>query len=88
MTLAPSRLTPLTALPAGATVRIAEIRGGRALTHKLFSLGLRAGSQVRVLHQRGRGLVLSSAETRIAIGGGIADGLWVEDMRYPDHGRH
>jgi len=75
MTLAPSRLTPLTALPAGTTVRIAEIRGRRALSHKLFGLGLRVSSQVRVLHQLGRGLVLSSAETRIAIGGGIADRL-------------
>jgi ferrous iron transport protein A len=75
--IAPSRI-PLTALPTGASARIAEIRGGRALTHKLFGLGLRVGSQVCVLHHRGRGLVLSSAETRVAIGGGVADHLWVE----------
>ena len=80
MTLAPYRLTPLTALPAGTSARIAEIRGGRGLTHKLLGLGLRVGSQVSVLHQRGRGLVLSSAETRVAIGGGIADQLMVERL--------
>lgn len=80
MAPAPYRLTPLTALPAGATARIAEIRGGRALTHKLFGLGLRVGSRVRVLQQRGRGVVLSSAATRVAIGGGVADQLWVADV--------
>jgi ferrous iron transport protein A len=80
MALAPYRLTPLTALPAGASARIAEIRGGRTLTHKLLGLGLRVGSQVCVLHQRGRGLVLSSAETRVAMGGGVADQLWVADV--------
>jgi ferrous iron transport protein A len=74
------RLTPLAALPAGSWARIAEIRGGRGLTHKLLGLGLRVGSQVAVLHQRGRGLVLSSAETRVAIGGGIAEQLMVEPL--------
>jgi ferrous iron transport protein A len=71
-------LTPLAAVALGASARIAEIRGGRGLTHKLLGLGLRVGSDVRVLQHRGRGLVLSSAETRVAIGGGIADQLWVE----------
>jgi ferrous iron transport protein A len=73
-------LTPLATLPPGVSARIAEIRGGRALTHKLFGLGLRVGSRVLVLHRRGHGLVLSSAETRLAIGGGIADKLWVEPI--------
>jgi ferrous iron transport protein A len=83
MAAIPHRLTPLTALPIGASARIVEIRGGRALIHKMFGLGLRVGSQVAVLHHRGRGLVLSSAETRVAIGGGIADKLWVEPIVRP-----
>ncbi len=80
MAPAPRPATPLTAVPAGATAGIAEIGGGRALTHKLFGLGLRVGSQICVLHQRGRGLVLSTAESRVAIGRGIADQLWVDDI--------
>ena len=85
MAAVPPRLTPLASLSTGSLARIAEIRGGRGLTHKLLGLGLRVGSQVSVLHQRGRGLVLSSAETRVAIGGGIADQLMVET---PGCGRH
>jgi ferrous iron transport protein A len=80
MAAVPPRLTPLASLSTGSFARIAEIRGGRGLTHKLLGLGLRVGSQVSVLHQRGRGLVLSSAETRVAIGGGIADQLMVEPL--------
>jgi len=80
MAAVPPRLTPLAALSAGSLARIAEIRGGRGLTHKLLGLGLRVGSQVSILHQHGRGLVLSSAETRVAIGGGIADRLMVEPL--------
>jgi ferrous iron transport protein A len=80
MTLVPCQLTPLTALPEGGNARIAEIRSGRALTHKLLGLGLRIGSEVHVLHQRGRGLVLSRAESRVAIGVGVADQLWVADI--------
>jgi len=76
-------LKPLATIPAGDCARIAEIRGGRGLTHKLFGLGLRVGSEVRVLQRRGPGLVLSSAETRVAIGGGIAEQLWVEPLGVP-----
>jgi Fe2+ transport system protein FeoA len=73
-------LKPLTALSAGDSARIAEIRGNRALIHKLLGLGLRVGSKVAILHRRGVGLVLSNAESRIAIGGGIAEVLWVEPL--------
>jgi ferrous iron transport protein A len=80
MPAAEYRLRPLTDLSAGARVRIAEVRGGRAFTHKLLGLGLRVGSEVCVLQQRGRGMVLSSAETRVAVGGGVADQLWVAEV--------
>jgi ferrous iron transport protein A len=68
----------LSALPSGTEARIAEVRGGRGLARRLLGLGLRVGSDVRVLHHRGRGLVLSCGDTRIALGGGIADKLWVD----------
>jgi ferrous iron transport protein A len=90
MAAAPPRLMPLASLSTGSSARIAEIRGGRGLTHKLLGLGLRVGSQISILQQRGRGLVLSSAEIRVAIGGGIADQLMVEllDSADPQRGNH
>ena len=71
---------PMADLPVGAAARIAQIRGGRELSRRLLGLGLRLGSEVRVLHHRGGGLVVSSGEARVALGGGIVDKLWVEPL--------
>lgn len=71
---------PLLDLPAGTLARIAEIRGGRQLARRLQGLGLRVGSEVAVLHQRGQGLVLSAGGTRVALGSGIVEKLLVEPL--------
>lgn len=71
---------PMADLPVGVAARIAQIRGGRELSRRLLGLGLRLGSEVRVLHHRGGGLVVSSGEARVALGGGIVDKLWVEPL--------
>ena len=67
----------LAALPAGAAARLTAIRGGRELQRKLGALGLRIGSELRVEHRRGRGLVVAAGQSRIALGGGIVDKLVV-----------
>jgi ferrous iron transport protein A len=59
----------------GSRARIVEIRGGRELVRKLLALGLRIGSEIRVDHHRGRGLVVSAGTTRVALGGGVVEKL-------------
>lgn len=80
------RLIPLSDLPRGAAARIGQIRGGRALSRRLLALGLRLGSEIRVLHHRGSGLVVSIGETRVALGGGVVDKLLVEPRQDLDPG--
>jgi len=72
--------TSLSQLRVGQRVRIAEIRGGRDMTRRLLSLGLRVGTEIDVLHRRGRGVVVASAGTRIALGAGVADKLYVTPL--------
>jgi len=60
---------PLGELPTGVAGRIVAIRGGRELSRRLLGLGLRIGSEVRIEHRRGRGLVVSVGEGRIALAG-------------------
>ncbi len=67
----------LSALPVGARARIVEIHGGRELVRKLLALGLRIGSEIRVEHHRGRGLVVSAGAARVALGGGIVEKVMV-----------
>jgi len=78
---------PLADLAPGMSGRIVAVLGGRELSRKLLGLGLRVGSEVRVEHRRGRGLVVSAGETRIALGGSIVEKLLVEPRPSPpvDH---
>ncbi len=67
----------LAMLPVGRRARIVEIHGGRELVRKLLALGLRIGSEIRVEHHRGRGLVVSAGAARVALGGGIVEKVMV-----------
>ncbi len=75
-----AELNSLAELPLGATARIVRIVGGRDLSRRLLGLGLHIGSEIRIEHRRGRGLVVASGETRIALGGGIVEKLFVEPL--------
>jgi ferrous iron transport protein A len=74
----------LALLPVGTLARVVEIRGGRELVRKLLALGIRIGSEVRVEHHRGRGLVVSAGATRVALGGGIVEKLMVVPLAAAD----
>ncbi len=50
------------------------------MTRRLLGLGLRVGSEISVLHHRGRGVVLSTGDTRVALGGGVVEKLLVEPL--------
>ncbi len=78
-----SNLASLGSLSVGGQARIARIDGGRQLTRRLMGLGLRVGSEVSVLQHRGRGVVLASGDTRVALGEGIAGKLLVELLTTP-----
>ena len=45
------------------------------LIRRLLGLGLRVGMELDVVQRRGRGVVVASAGTRVALGGGVADKL-------------
>jgi ferrous iron transport protein A len=80
MASAGSNSVSLVDLPLGASARISEIRGGRKLARRLLGLGLRVGSEVAILHHRGRGVVLSTGDTRVALAGGVVEKLLVEPL--------
>ena len=65
-------LISLDLLPVGRHARIERLNGGRKMTRRLLSLGLRLGSEVDVIQHRGRGVVVASHGVRVALGGGIA----------------
>lgn len=72
--------TSLLAITQGHRARIAEIQGDRQLLRRMLSLGLRVGSVIDVLSQRGRGVVVSNQGSRVALGSSVARNLFVEPI--------
>jgi ferrous iron transport protein A len=71
---------PLSETPVGRKVRLVAIDGGRELTRRLLSLGLTIGTEVEVLHHRGRAVVVGNAGNRVALGAGMADKVRAEAL--------
>jgi ferrous iron transport protein A len=63
-------------LQVGKDALIAEIRGDRKLTRQLLGLGIRVGSKIRIMQQRGKGVVVACDGNRVALGGTIAHRLY------------
>ena len=62
----------------GRKVRLVAIHGGRSLARRLLALGLTVGSELEILHHRGRGVVVGKEGNRVALGKGIAEKLQAE----------
>lgn len=62
----------------GQKVRLVGVDGGRELVRRLLSLGLSIGTEVEVLHHRGRGVVVAREGNRVALGRGVAEKLRAE----------
>jgi len=67
-------------IPAGTLARITRIQGDKGLARRLLGLGLRVGSEISVLQQRRRGVVVASAGTRVALGSSVADKLLMQPL--------
>lgn len=70
----------LSQMNAGTHATVTGISGGKNMVRKMMSLGLTVGAEIELLHQRGKGVVVRSKGTRIAIGESIAEHLTVESF--------
>lgn len=68
----------LSNVPIGKKVRLIAIDGNRMLVRRFLSLGLSLGSEIEILHHRGRGVVVAKQGNRVALGGGMAEKLQAE----------
>lgn len=68
----------------GEHVRIIKFLGDRKTSRRLLSLGLRVGSELEILHHRGRGVVVASSGNRVALGADIADKLLISPLATPE----
>ncbi len=70
----------LNQVAVGGHVRITSFLGDRKTSRRLLSLGLRVGSELEILHHRGRGVVVANSGNRVALGADIADKLLISSL--------
>jgi len=70
----------LNQIAVGGHVRITKFLGDRKTSRRLLSLGLRVGSELEILHHRGRGVVVANSGNRVALGADIADKLLISSL--------
>jgi Fe2+ transport system protein FeoA len=70
----------LSETPVGTKVRVVGIDGGRELVLRLLSLGLSVGTEIEILHHRGRAVVVGNQGNRVALGAGMADKVRAEAL--------
>ena len=68
----------LAQLSVGSKAKITKISANRFIIRRLLGLGLRRGSEISVLHNRGKGVVVAVDGNRIALGHGVTDKLQIE----------
>lgn len=68
---------PLAMAQEGERVRIERLSGGHGLEMRLTALGLNVGSEVLIAHRQGGQMVVIRGETRLALGAGMAQKIWV-----------
>ncbi len=71
---------PLPELPVGRRARIVAIQGDRETARKLLGLGLGVGSEISVVQQRNRGVVVARAGNRVALGSSVASRLLMQPL--------
>ncbi len=69
----------LSTIDQGKEVTLIDIRGGRGVRSKLYSMGLVPGVTLKILNRSGLGPVMIAVkDSRLAIGRGMADKIIVE----------
>lgn len=75
--LMPPTQFPLAMVSVGEKVRLASVRGGEKLIHRLTALGLTPGVELSIIQDSGGPLLVSVRDSRIALGRGMAQKVMV-----------
>ncbi|WP_024821997.1 MULTISPECIES: FeoA family protein [Aminobacterium] len=73
-------MVPLHLVKEGAQVRIERLTGGLAFRKRMAELGLLPGASFTVLHKGGGPYLLKVGESRLALGQGVGDRIFVREI--------
>jgi Fe2+ transport system protein FeoA len=69
---------PLSSIHNGATIKIAEIQGGKRIHQRMLDMGLTSGTQAQVINNHMGLVALAVRGQRLGIGRGISKRIFVE----------
>ena len=69
-------------LSTGSFGKVVQFEGDKKMARQMMGLGIAIGSELEMLQHRGKGVVVRSKGTRIAIGESIAKLLLVEPVQH------
>jgi Fe2+ transport system protein FeoA len=69
---------PLTMVAPGERVRLLKVSAGESLSSRLNAMGLTPGVEVTVIQDSGGPLLLGVRDSRLALGRGMAQKIFVE----------
>jgi Fe2+ transport system protein FeoA len=69
---------PLTMVAQGERVRLLKVHAGEALSSRLNAMGLTPGVELTVIQDSGGPLLLGVRDSRLALGRGMAQKIFVE----------
>jgi len=69
---------PLSMLGMGERARLVSVNAGESLTSRLNAMGLTPGVEVTVIQDSGGPLLLGVRDSRLALGRGMAQKIFVE----------
>lgn len=73
---------PVSQLRSNEAGIVANLHGGRSFVARCLALGCTPGTEVKMIHNRGRGpIIISVRDTRMALGRGEAENLQVKRVR-------
>ncbi|MGQ9598940.1 MAG: FeoA family protein [Anaerolineae bacterium] len=69
----------LSTVPTNEVVRVQKLEGGHSFLSRVASLGFTPGTRLKVIQNYGHGpLIVYLRDTRVALGRGEAEKIWVE----------
>jgi Fe2+ transport system protein FeoA len=71
---------PLTMVAQGERVRLLKVNAGEALSSRLSAMGLTPGIELTVIQDSGGPLLLGVRDSRLALGRGMAQKIFVEPI--------
>ena len=82
-----SPLMPLDMAKSGEKVVIKDMAGGKNVSARLASMGLRSGDTLEIINNNGLGrLIVGHGPTRLALGRGVAQKIMVSLAKQPVNG--